>query len=106
MATKRTVQKNAERSWTDVSGKMRVWGKEIETKKSSFVSYSTSVGSKNENGEYDNVYYNVRFKKDEAPDLLGSFIIDVKKGFLTVTTDKEGSTYPAVMILDYEIIEE
>lgn len=92
--------------WADVSGRMRVWGKEVEYKKSSFMSYSTSVGAKNEDEEYDNVYYNVRFRKDEHPDIDGAFMINVKAGFLTVTTDKKGNCYPAVMVLDYEVADE
>jgi hypothetical protein len=94
------------KTWADVSGRMRVWGKEVEYKKSSFMSYSTSVGAKNADGEYDNIYYNVRFRKDEHPDRDGVFEINVKSGFLTVTTDKKGNCYPAVMVLDYEVIDE
>lgn len=94
------------KSWTDVNGYMRVWGKEIEYKKTSFMSYSTSVGAKNEDEGYDNVYYNVRFRKDEHPQIEGAFEINVKAGFLTVTTDKKGNCYPAVMILDYEVVDE
>lgn len=112
MATKttKTTSKNtapkSPKSWADVSGNMRVWGKEVEYKKRSFMSYSTSVGAKNDNGVYDNVYYNVRFRKDEHPDRDGAFEIKVKKGFLTVTTDKKGNCYPAVMVLDYEVVDE
>ena len=114
MATaKKNTSKKAEKtttkrpkSWTDVSGRMRVWGKEVNYKKTSFMSYSTSVGAKNEDGEYDNVYYNVRFRKDEHPDREGAFEINVKAGFLTVTTDKKGNCYPAVMVLDYEVVDD
>ena len=102
---KKTATKRP-KSWADVCGRMRVWGKEVEYKKSSFMSYSTSVGAKNEDEEYDNVYYNVRFRKDEHPDIEGAFEINVKAGFLTVTTDKKGNCYPAVMVLDYEVVDE
>lgn len=94
------------KSWADVCGRMRVWGKEVEYKKTSFMSYSTSVGAKNEDEEYDNVYYNVRFRTNEHPDRDGAFEINVKAGFLTVTTDKKGNCYPAVMVLDYEVVDE
>lgn len=102
--TKATIKRT--KSWTDVSGRMRVWGKEMEHKKTSFISYSTSVGSKNEDEEYDNVYYNVRFRKGEHPDRDGVFEINIKAGFLTVTTDKKGNCYPAIMVLDYEEVDE
>lgn len=110
--TKKKVSTNATapskrfKSWADVNGRMRVWGKEIEYKKTAFISYSTSVGAKNENEEYDNVHYNVRFRKDQHPNIEGAFEINVKAGFLTVTTDKKGNCYPAVMVLDYEIYED
>lgn len=111
MATKNTSKKknttnNHPKSWADIKGCMRVWGKEVNYKKSSFMSYSTSVGAKNDDGEYDNVYYNVRFRKDEHPDREGAFEINVKAGFLTVTTDKKGNCYPAVMVLDYEVVDD
>lgn len=114
MATaKKNTSKKAEKtttkrpkSWADVSGRMKVWGKEVNYKKTSFMSYSTSVGAKNEDGDYDNVYYNVRFRKDEHPDREGAFEINVKAGFLTVTTDKKGNCYPAVMVLDYEVVDD
>lgn len=110
MATKKKTNAKANanhpKSWADVSGRMRLWGKEIEYKKSSFISYSTSIGAKNDDGEYDNVYYNVRFRKDEHPDIEGAFEINVKAGFLTVTTDKKANCYPAVMVLDYEVVDE
>ena len=94
------------KSWADIVGRMRVWGKEVTVRKTSFISYSTSVGAKNEDEDYDNVYYNVRFRKDEHPQIEGAFEINVKAGFLTVTTDKKGNCYPAVMVLDYEVIDE
>lgn len=122
MATKKTTKTTAKKSantakakktatkrpksWADVSGHMRVWGKEVGYKKRSFMSYSTSVGAKNEDDEYDNVYYNVRFRKDEHPDRDGAFEINVKKGFLTVTADKKGNCYPAVMVLEYDVVDE
>ena len=109
MATSKTTktQKTTEQTtWTNIKGVMRVWGKEFEYGKGkSFISYSTSVGIKNKDGEYKNVYYDVRFRKDEAPDIIDDFIIDVKKGFLTVSTAKDGRRYPAVMIIDYEVKE-
>ena len=102
---KKTAPKRP-KSWADVIGRMRVWGREVVYKKTPFMSYSTSVGAKNEEEEYDNVYYNVRFRKGEHPDIEGAFEINVKAGFLTVTTDKKGNCYPAVMVLDYEVIDE
>lgn len=101
--TRQTRPTNNEPLWSNIEGRMRVWGKEIPYKNSSFMSYSTSIGSKNQDDEYDNVYFNVRFRKDEGPNLLGAFEIYIKSGFLTVTTDKDGNCYHAIMVLDYEL---
>lgn len=108
MATRRTNQENHAPliNWNEIKGKMRVWGREIEVKKVPHMLYSTSVGKKNADDEYVNLYFNVAFKKEEHPDIEGAFIINVKKGYLTVSCDKSGNTYPAVMVLDYDVIED
>lgn len=114
MATKNTKKKAAKtakkqtpkttQSWNNIRGVMRVWAAEKEYKKKSWISFSTSIGKKNEEDEYDNLYFNVLFKKDEAPDVEdGAFEINVKKGFLTLSVYKDGSVHPAVMVLDYEL---
>lgn len=108
MATRRTNERkeNVLKNWNEVKGKMRVWGREIEVKKVPNMLYSTSVGKKNADDEYVNLYFNVAFKKGEHPDIEGAFIINVKQGYLTVSCDKSGNTYPAVMVLDYDVIED
>lgn len=110
-AKKNTAKKNTAKSWSDISGDMVVFGREVEygkgKNKNTFISYSTSVGRKDENtGEYDNVYFNVFFKKDEDIGEEGRTAIKVKKGFLTVSVGKNGDTYPAIMILDYTLNED
>lgn len=107
MATKKTTKRNRPEYWGNISGLMRVFGREFESKKGkTYMSYSTSIGSKKEDSDdYDNLYFNVKFKKNEHPDIEGVFIILVKEGFLTLSVDKDGNTYPAVMILDYDYYE-
>lgn len=108
MATRRTNERkeNTLKNWNEVKGKMRVFGREIEVKKVPHMLYSTSVGKKKADEEYVNLYVNVVFKKDEHPDIEGAFIINVKEGYLTVSCDKSGNVYPAVMVLDYDVIED
>ena len=48
---------------------MRVWATERTYKKKTWFSFSTSIGKKNEDEEYDNVYFDVLFKKNEAPEV-------------------------------------
>lgn len=98
MATKKTAQ-----AWNNVKGLMRVWATERGNKKKSWLSFSTSIGKKNENEEYDNVYFDVLFKKKETPVVNeGAFEINVKKGFLTLTVYSDGSVHPAVMVMEYD----
>ena len=114
METKNTTKKNTEKKqtqeptkvWNNVKGLMRVWATERGNKKKSWLSFSTSIGKKNDNEEYDNVYFDVIFKKNEAPEVKeGAFEINVKKGFISLTVYSDGSVHPAVMVLEYDLEE-
>ena len=106
-AAKKTAKKqtpNTAQTWNNVKGLMRVWATERRNKKKSWLSFSTSIGKKNEDEYYDNVYFDVLFKKNEAPEVdEGAFEINVKKGFLTLTVYSDGSVHPAVMVMEYDI---
>lgn len=106
-AAKKTAKKQIPKTaqtWNNVKGLMRVWATERANKKKSRLSFSTSIGKKNEDEEYDNVYFDVLFKKNEAPEVdEGAFEINVKKGFLTLTVYSDGSVHPAVMVMEYDI---
>lgn len=106
-AAKKTAKKQTPKAtqlWNNVKGAMRVWATERGNKKKRWLSFSTSIGKKNEDEEYDNVYFDVLFKKNEAPEVEeGAFEIIVKKGFLTVSVYSDGSTHPAVMVLEYDL---
>ena len=94
-------------AWNNVKGLMRVWATERTYKEKSWLSFSTSIGKKNEDEEYDNVYFDVLFKKNEAPEVdEGAFEINIKKGFLTLTVYSDGSIHPAVMVMEYNIKDE
>ena len=104
---KATTPKKTDRPpmWNNVKGIMWLFAKEVNLKKKSFMNFSTSVSTKDENGDYINVYYDVMFKKNEAPDVdEGRFQIKIKKGFLTVKQYSDGSVHPAVMVLEYDPI--
>ena len=101
------TERNQDVRWSNVSGKMRLWGREVENKNGgTFYTYSTSIGSKNEDGEFENIYFNVRFVKDTDPLCEGAIDIEIKRGFLTVTKDRDGKLYPTVMVLEYVFFEE
>lgn len=120
MATKKTTNKKTaakktapkkdtpkgEQLWNNIRGKMRVWASEFGNKKKSWLNFSTSIGKKNDDDEYDNLYFDVMFKKDEAPDVEeGAFEIKVKKGFITLKVYNDGSIHPAVMVMEYDLID-
>ena len=103
MATKKTTKKTVQ-TWNNVKGLMRLWAAERGNKKKSWLSFSTSIGKKNEDEKYDNVYFDVLFKKNKAPVVdEGAFEINVKKGFLTLTVYSDGSVHPAVMVMEYDL---
>lgn len=100
--------------WTDVSGVMRVYGHEFETKnRKSFIRYSTSIGRKNEDGDYENAYLTVFFPKNDAPDIEGSFEVNITKGFMTLNVYDKGKgknaehiVEPAVMVQEYVFVDD
>ena len=99
MATKKTAAKKTAQTWNNVKGLMRLWATERGNKKKSWLSFSTSIGKKNEDEKYDNVYFDVLFKKNEAPEVdEGAFEINVKKGFLTLTVYSDGGVPSGVMV--------
>lgn len=108
MATKKQAKTEATvQLWNNIRGSMIIWAKERATKykgkAKKWLTFSTSIGKKNEDGEYDNIYFDVLFKKDAAPHVdEGMHEIIINKGFLTLSTYKDGSIHPAVMVLDYE----
>lgn len=112
MATKKTQKmaktENTVQLWNNVKGSMRLWVKKRKVKAKGGIatsrSFSASIGKKNDEDEYDNLYFDVFFKKDAAPDVdEGAHEIIIKKGFLTLSSYKDGSVHPAVMVLEYKL---
>ena len=109
-AAKKTPKKQTPKTvqtWNNVKGLMRVWTTEHSYKGKAWVSFATSIGKKNEADEYDNIYFDVFFKKNEAPEVdEGIYMINIKKGFLTLTVYSDGSIHPAVMVMEYNLKDE
>lgn len=112
MATKKTQKatksENTIQLWNNVKGSMRLWASKRKVKVKGGIatirSFSSSIGKKNDEGEYDNLYFDVFFKKDAAPYVdEGAHEIIIKKGFLTLSAYKDGSIHPAVMVLEYKL---
>lgn len=103
-------KRNSQPVWTSISGLMHVFGNERKSRKGKpFISYSTTVGRKNENGEWENMYYNVGFRKEDDPEIVDGFDIIVKDGFLSfdeyTAKDKTVVKTPRVVVLDFEIVD-
>ena len=104
--TKNTTAKTEQRakSWTDITGTMRVYGKERESAKGKWMGYSTSIGKKQEDGTYKNSFFNVRFAtKDIDPEKEGNFEIAINKAFLTADIWKD-TAVPVIVIQDFDFI--
>ena len=95
MAIKKQGKKQPKKAiyWnSNLNGRMRVYAQEVNYKKNgkpaSFLKFSTSLGVKNDDGEWDNLYFKVRFMKGDAPEADGgmNFEIDIAKAFLTFET--------------------
>ena len=95
MAIKKQSKKQTEKVkyWnSDLTGRMRVYAQEVKYKKggkpASFLKFSTSLGVKDEDGNWSNLYFNVRFMKGDAPEVDGgmNFEIDISRAFLTFET--------------------
>lgn len=82
-------EKTTPERWHNITGSMMVFGEEKENKRGEkFVSYNTSVGKKDDKGEWDNCYIGVSFAKDCDPGIEGGFLISIKSAFITFDTWK------------------
>lgn len=96
--------KNDIKPWSDIIGKIRIRSNTFDER----VVFSTSVGKKREDGTYANLYYDVYFKNGEAPttDAPEVFEIVVLSGFLTLRESKDGTIRPALMVMEWEDIDQ
>lgn len=114
MAIKKNGKKQSEKVnyWSsNLTGTMRVYAQEVKYKKNgkpaSFLKYSTSLGVKNEDGDWANLYFNVRFMKGDAPEVDAgmNFEIEIVKAFLTFeifqTKDGDEIKTPVIVVQEW-----
>ena len=111
MAKKTKRSERAKDTWNNISGIMSVYGNTFTgRKKKKYVSWSATVGKKNDDGEFDNYYFRVRFAKDaNEPETDGLHQIDIQSGFFsleTYTKGKEEVTVPVIVIVEDEVLDE
>ena len=114
MAVKKQSKKQTEKVkyWSsDLTGRMRVYAQEVKYKKNgkpaSFLKYSTSLGVKDEDGNWSNLYFKVCFMKGDAPEADGgmNFEIEISRAFLTfetfTTKDDEEIKIPVIVVQEW-----
>ena len=83
----------------NVTGRTRIFAKE----QNGFTRYATSFGKKNKEGNYDNGWLFVRFRKDVT--VKDGTDIDIKDGWITFDQyEKEGKTITTwgIFVNDFE----
>lgn len=105
-------KKATESTWNIVSGVMRVYTNELEGKNGKlWYKSSVSVGSKDQDGDFHNFYFDIKFgKKAEEPEGVGPHTIDVREGFFTTEywkdkKSKEERVKPVLFIMECEVID-
>ena len=111
MAKKAKRSERAKDTWNNISGIMTVYGNTFEDRKGRhYISWSATVGKKNDDGDYENYYFRVRFAKDaNAPETDGLHQIDVQSAFIsleTYTKKKEEITVPVIVIVEDEVLDD
>ncbi len=92
----------------EVTGVTRVWANERDVysqkKRQNFVwkEYSVSLGRKEEDGSYTNVYLPVFFNRDMTPP-EESCTIEIFEGWLFVTGDS-GYEKASIYVKDFEVV--
>lgn len=111
MAKKAKRSERAKDTWNEITGIMSIYGNTFTgRKKKKYVSWSATVGKKNDAGEFDNYYFRVRFAKDaNEPQTDGLHQIDIQSGFFsleTYTKGKEEVTVPVIVIVEDEVLDD
>lgn len=81
----------------DIIGRSKIFKKVFDDGN---VAYSTSVSHKNEDGKYVYMYIPVQFPK--GTELEDKTNIEIKKGFLTFFTTKDGKNQLKLVVMDFE----
>lgn len=81
----------------NVIGRSKIFKKVFDDGK---IGYSTSISNKNEDGKYMYMYIPVKLPK--GTELEDKTNIEIKKGFLTFYTTKDGKNQLKLVVMDFE----
>lgn len=94
------------RLFSGLSGLVTVFGNDYTTHAGAhFKKYKASISGKDQNGNYRNAYMDLRFPRDNDPELEGRFVINVEDAFVTAVLGRNGDNVPCVYVAGYEIVE-
>ena len=92
MAKKAKRSERAKDTWNEITGIMSIYGNTFTgRKKKKYVSWSATVGKKNDSGEFDNYYFRVRFAKDANEPQTDGLIVIVEDEVLDDEAPKKSS---------------
>jgi len=80
----------------DILGKTKIYRKDFDGKPA----YSTSIGRKKQDGNYENMYIQVQLPKDV--ELQDKTDINITKGFISWYPTKEGLPKIKFVVMDFE----
>lgn len=84
----------------NVLGNVRIFKKELNGKEL----YSTSISSKNQNGDWDKMYLSVQLPRNTL--LENGTDINITKGFLSFYKNNNGFCMPKIVIQEFQTKEE
>lgn len=84
----------------NISGTAKVYKREVNGNEL----YSTSISSKNINGDWEKMYISVQLPRNTT--LENNTEINIIKGFLSFYKNKNGLSMPKVVIQEFQIKEE
>lgn len=111
MAKKAKRSERAKDTWNEISGIMTIYGNTFEDRKGrDYISWSATVGKKNDDGEFQNYYFKVRFGKTATePTTDGLHQIDIRSGFFSLESyEKKGKEIitPIIVIIEDEVLDD
>lgn len=84
---------------TYIDGETMIFRKDFKDR----ASYSTTLSKKTKDGEWENGFIPVQFKKDVF--VHNKTKINIKNAWLTFYKDKDGKTVPLIFISEFEELE-
>lgn len=95
------------RLFSGLSGLVTVFGNDYTTHAGAhFKKYKASISGKDQQGNYRNAYMDLRFPRDNDPELEGRFVINVEDAFVTAVLGRNGDNVPCVYVAGYQIVED